>query len=81
MSAKLISEIKDLQEQISMVKNKQSNLSIISYRLKEIDKLLKGVYTEFSKELCKSLIEKIVIKDKHTATYVFKCGIALDQQI
>ena len=80
-SSQIVAEIKDLNERIDMVKNNTDNISIISYRLKEIDKMLNGVYTEFNKDICKNLVEKIIIKDKHTATYVFKCGIAIDQSI
>ena len=80
-SSQIVAEIKDLNERIDMVKSNTDNISIISYRLKEIDKMLNGVYTEFNKDICKNLVEKIIIKDKHTATYVFKCGIAIDQSI
>lgn len=80
-TSQLISEIQDLNEKIEYAKNNTDSISIISYRLKEIDKILNGVYTEFNKEICKNIIEKIIIKDKHTATYVFKCGIAIDQTI
>lgn len=80
-SSHLIGEIKDLQEQIEIARKNTDNISIISYRLKEIDSMLNRVYTEFNKEICKNLIEKIIIKDKHTATYVFKCGVAIDQTI
>lgn len=80
-TSQLITEIKDISEKIEMAKKNTDNISIISYRLKEIDKMLKGVYTEFNKDICKNLIEKIIIKDKHTATYIFKCGVALDQTL
>lgn len=80
-SIKLINEIKDLQEKIEIAKRNTDSISILEYRLTEIRKVLNGTYNEFNKELCKALIEKIVIKDKHTATYVFKCGIALEQTI
>ncbi len=80
-SSEIIAQIKDLKEKIEIAQKKTDNISIINYRIKEIDKVLNGVYTTFDKEICKNLIEKIIIKDKHTATYVFKCGIALDQNI
>ena len=80
-SSQIITEIKDLKEKIEIAQKNTDNISIIDYRLKEIDKMLNGVYTVFDKDICKNLIDKIIIKDKHTATYVFKCGIALDQTI
>ncbi len=80
-SAQLVAEIKALQEQIQIAKHKTDNVSILQYRMKEIDKMLKGTYTTFDKNICKNLLEKIIIKDKHTATYIFKCGIAIDQEI
>lgn len=77
----LIDEIRNLQEQMEIIKQKNDSICIIDYRLNEIKTVLKGVYNTFNKEVCKALLEKVVVKDKHNATYVFKCGIAIEQEI
>jgi len=64
-----------------MLKDKQERISIIDYLIKEIGKVLRTAYTEFNKEVFRTLVDKIIIKDKHNATYIFKCGIAVNQEI
>ncbi len=80
-SAQIVAEIKALQEQIQMTKQKTDKVSILQYRIKEIEKMLKGTYTTFDKNICKNLLEKVIVKDKHNVTYIFKCGIAIDLEI
>ena len=80
-SAQIVAEIKDIQEQIEIAKQKTDKVSILEYRMKEIDKMLRGTYTIFDKNICRNLLEKVVVKDKHMVTFVFKCGIAIDQAI
>lgn len=80
-SQTLITEIHDIQEQLNIIKDNQDTVNIIDYRIKEIGKVLKTAYTEFNKDVFRTLIDKIVIKDKHRVTYIFKCGIAVDQEI
>lgn len=77
----LVEEIHDIQEQLNTIKEKQDTINIIDYRIREISKVLKNVYTEFNKDVFRTLIDKVIIKDKHQATYIFKCGIAVDQEI
>lgn len=77
----LLTEINDIQGQLEIVKNKQEDISIIDYRIKEIGKVLRSAYTEFNKEIFRTLIDKVLIKDKHNATFIFKCGIAVNQAI
>ena len=77
----LIEEIRSIQEQMEIIRQKNNSICILDYRLNEIKTVLKGVYNTFHKDICKALLEKVVIKDKHSATYVFKCGIAIEQEI
>ena len=77
----LIEEIRNIQEQMEIIRQKNNSICILDYRVNEIKKVLKGVYNTFHKDICKALLEKVVVKDKHNATFIFKCGIAIEQEI
>lgn len=80
-SVKLVADIKDLNEKIEIIQKQTDDISFVDYRIKEIEKLLENAYNEFDKDICKIVLDKVIIKGKHLATYVFKCGIAIDQNI
>ena len=77
----MIEEIRNIQEQMEIIRQKNNSICILDYRVNEIKKVLKGVYNTFHKDICKALLDKVVVKDKHNATFIFKCGIAIEQEI
>lgn len=64
-------EIKNLMDDIDVLKNKSLNLNEISELLKSAGKIIKLMDKETQKRLIRKLISKIVIKDKHISEVYF----------
>ncbi|MCL2796768.1 MAG: hypothetical protein FWD58_01760 [Firmicutes bacterium] len=80
LTAKLTDQAKQLREEITIAERMKGTHDLLNERVKEISKVIRLPYFEYHGDIFRSLVEKVIVKDKKTLRFIFKCGIELDHQ-
>ena len=71
---------KALIQEITIAERQKGTHDLLRTRVRELKSVLKLPYQEFTDDIFRSLIEKVIVKDKKTLRFVFKCGMEQDFQ-
>lgn len=79
-TSKLLERQKQLLEEIGVAQRTKGTHDLLNERVKEIRKVIRLPYFEYHGDIFRSLIEKVIVKDKKTLRFIFKCGIEMNYQ-
>jgi len=77
---KLIERQEQLREEIVIAERMKGTHDLLNERVKEIRQVIRLPYFEYRGDIFRSLIEKVIVKDKKTLRFIFKCGIEMNYQ-
>jgi len=78
---KLLERATQLREEITIAERMKGTHDILHQRVKEIRQVIRLPYIEYRGDMFRSLVEKVIIKDKKTLRFIFKCGIELNHAV
>ena len=70
-----------LREEITIAERLRGSHDMLKQRVREISQVIRLPYMQYSGDLFRSLVEKVVINGKKDLKFIFKCGIEMECQV
>ncbi|MDR2202106.1 MAG: zinc ribbon domain-containing protein [Clostridiales bacterium] len=70
-----------LKPEITIAQQLNGKNDLLQQRVKEIRQVIRLPYSEYRGDIFRSLVKKVIVKDKKTLRFIFKCGIEMDCQL
>jgi len=77
----LLEKQKLLREELDVAHRLKGKHELLHQRVKEIRQVTRLPYFEYRGDIFRSLVEKVIVKDKKTMRFIFKSGIEMDCRI
>jgi DNA invertase Pin-like site-specific DNA recombinase len=77
----LIEQVKSIKEEMVIAERLKGSHNILNQRVKEIKQVIRLPYFEYNGDIFRSLVERVIVKNKRTLRFILKCGIEKECQI